>query len=418
MDLGLTASEQKFRDELCAWLKANLPAKSSQAVKNASSAHEYHAYLKAWQRKLYDGGYAGINWPKEFGGRGASFIEQAIFQEELALADAPERMGTIGQGLVGPTIIAVGTDAQKKRYLPGILSGDEVWCQGFSEPNAGSDLASLETKGVLDGDDFVVNGQKIWTSYAHIADWCLLVVRTDPAAPKHKGMTSLLVDMKSPGITVRPLKMMSGDSGFNEMFFSNVRVPVANVLGKVNDGWNVAITALSNERANLGTGLYVVFKRNLDALLEHARKLKRHGKPALQDPVLRQRLAQAYVDLEVFRLNTTRSLSNLNKTGARAPRVRSRSCIGASSTSATRRSRWKCSARWRCFPISTTAAGATTICARAATRSKPAPAKCSATSSPSACSACPAVISRLRRNQPAKGSQSTTTQSQHRVPLA
>ena len=319
MDLGLTASEQKFRDELRAWLKANLPAKSSQAVKNASSAHEYHAYLKAWQRKLYDGGYAGINWPKEFGGRGASFIEQAIFQEELALADAPERMGTIGQGLVGPTIIAVGTDAQKKRYLPGILSGDEVWCQGFSEPNAGSDLASLETKGVLDGDDFVVNGQKIWTSYAHIADWCLLVVRTDPAAPKHKGMTSLLVDMKSPGITVRPLKMMSGDSGFNEMFFSNVRVPVANVLGKVNDGWNVAITALSNERANLGTGLYVVFKRNLDALLEHARKLKRHGKPAMQDPVLRQRLAQAYVDLEVFRLNTTRSLSNLNKTGAPGP---------------------------------------------------------------------------------------------------
>ncbi len=196
MDLGLTTSEQKFRDELRAWLKANLPAKSSQAVKNASSAHEYHAYLKAWQRKLFDGGYAGINWPKEFGGRGASFIEQAIFQEELALADAPERMGTIGQGLVGPTIIAVGTDAQKKRYLPGILSGDEVWCQGFSEPNAGSDLASLETKGVRDGDDFVVNGQKIWTSYAHIADWCLLVVRTDPAAPKHKGLTSLLVDMK------------------------------------------------------------------------------------------------------------------------------------------------------------------------------------------------------------------------------
>ena len=305
MDLGLTASEQKFRDELRSWLKANLPEKSGKAVKNAASAHEYHAYLKAWQRKLYDGNYAGINWPKEFGGRGASFIEQAIFQEELALADAPERMGTIGQGLVGPTIIAVGTDAQKKRFLPGILSGDEVWCQGFSEPNAGSDLASLETKGVLDGDHFVVNGQKIWTSYAHIADWCLLVVRTDPAVPKHKGMTSLLVDMKSPGITVRPLKMMSGDSGFNEMFFSNVRVPVANVLGKVNDGWNVAITALSNERANLGTGLYVVFKRNLEAILEHARKLKRNGKPVIEDPVMRQRLAQAYVDLEVFRLNTT-----------------------------------------------------------------------------------------------------------------
>jgi alkylation response protein AidB-like acyl-CoA dehydrogenase len=228
-------------------------------------------------------------------------------------------MGTIGQGLVGPTIIAVGTEAQKKRYLPPILSGDEVWCQGFSEPNAGSDLAALETKGVRDADDFVVNGQKIWTSYAHIADQCLLVVRTDPSAAKHKGLTSLLVDMKSPGITVRPLKMMSGDSGFNEMFFTNVRVPVANALGQVNDGWNVAITALSNERANLGTGLYVVFKRNLDAVLDHARKLKRNGKPVIEDPVMRQRLAQAYVDLEVFRLNTTRSLSALNKTGAPGP---------------------------------------------------------------------------------------------------
>jgi alkylation response protein AidB-like acyl-CoA dehydrogenase len=319
MDLGLTPSEQKFRDELRAWLTANLPAKTASAVRTAASTAEHHEFLKAWQRKLYEGGYAGINWPKEFGGRGASFIEQAIFQEELALTDAPERMGTIGQGLVGPTIIAVGTETQKKRYLPAILSGDEVWCQGFSEPNAGSDLAAAETKAVRDGDDFVVNGQKIWTSYAHIADQCLLVVRTDTAAAKHQGLTCLLVDMKSPGVSVRPLKMMSGDSGFNEMFFSNVRVPAAHALGKVNDGWNVAITALSNERANLGTGLYVVFKRNLEAVIDHARKIQRNGKPALADPVLRQRLAQAWVDLEVFRHNTTRSLSNLNKTGAPGP---------------------------------------------------------------------------------------------------
>ncbi|MGD9722975.1 MAG: acyl-CoA dehydrogenase [Pirellulales bacterium] len=319
MDLGLNASELAFRDELRAWLKTNLPPKSAQPPKTAESYAEYHAFLKCWQRKLYDGGYAGINWPKEYGGRGASFIEQAVFQEEMALADAPERMGTIGQGLVGPTIIAVGTEAQKKRFLPGILSGDEVWCQGFSEPNAGSDVAALETKGVRDGDDFVVNGQKIWTSYAHIADWCLLLVRSDSSVPKHKGITCLLVDMKSPGINVRPLKMMSGDSGFNEMFFSNLRVPAANVLGKVNEGWHTAITALSNERANLGTGLYVVFKRTLDAIVAQARQLKRNGKPVLADPVARQRLAQAYVDLEVFRLNTTRSLSMLNKTGAPGP---------------------------------------------------------------------------------------------------
>jgi alkylation response protein AidB-like acyl-CoA dehydrogenase len=319
MDLGLTPSELKFRDELRAWLKVNRPQKTIHAVRTGESAAAYYQYLKDWQRKLFDGGYAGIAWPKEFGGRGATFIEQAIFQEELALADAPELFGTIGLSLVGPTIIAVGTDEQKKRYLPGMLSGDEIWCQGFSEPNAGSDLASLETKAVLDGDHFVVNGQKIWTSYAHMAAFCMLAVRTDSSAPKHKGITCLLVDMKMPGINVRPLKMMSGDSAFNEMFFSNVRVPTSCVLGEVNDGWNVALRALSNERANLGIGLYVAFKRNLDALIEQARKLRRHGKTVIEDPVLRQKLAQAYVELEVFRLNTTRGLSNLAKRGTPGP---------------------------------------------------------------------------------------------------
>ncbi len=316
MDLGLTDSELKFRDELRGWLKAKLPAKM---VKTADNTADYYDYLKGWQKTLYDGGWAGVSWPKEYGGRGASFIEQAIFQEEMALADAPERMGTIGQGLVGPTIIAVGSEQQKQRYLPKILSGEEVWCQGFSEPNAGSDVAGLETKAVLDGDDFVVNGQKIWTSYAHIAEQCLLIVRTDPAAPKHKGITALLVDMQTPGISVRPLKMMSGDSGFNEMFFSDVRVPASQMIGKLNEGWNVAITALANERANLGTGLYVVFKRNLDAMVAQARKIVRGGRPVIDDPIIRQRLALAYVDLEVFRLNTTRSLSMLNKTGAPGP---------------------------------------------------------------------------------------------------
>lgn len=316
MDLGLTDSELKFRDELRAWLKANLPKKMAKAAENIK---EYYQYLSDWQMTLYKGGYAGVSWPKEYGGRGASFIEQAIFQEEMALADAPERMGTIGQGLVGPTIIAVGTEEQKKQYLPRILSGEDIWCQGFSEPNAGSDVASLETKAVLDGDHFVINGQKIWTSYAHIAQQCLLIVRTDPTAAKHKGITALLVDMKTPGIEVSPLKMMSGDSMFNEMFFTNARVPVSAVIGKVNEGWNVAITALANERANLGTGLYVVFKRNLDQIIEQAKKLKRGGRPVIEDPVIRQRLAQAYVDLEVFRLNTTRALSMLNKTGQPGP---------------------------------------------------------------------------------------------------
>src|SRR5262245_49371273 len=269
MDLNLTPSEQAFRDEFRGWLAANVPEPRSK------DDAEYVDYLRRWQRKLFEGGWAGIAWPKQYGGRGATLIEQAIFQEELALADAPHLIGTIGLSLVGPTIIALGSEDQKARYLAPILSGDEIWCQGFSEPNAGSDLASLGTKAVRDGDAFVVNGQKIWTSFAQMADWCLLLVRTDFESPKHKGITCLLVDMKTPGISVRPLRMMSGDSGFNEVFFTDVRVPVAQVLGEINNGWTTAITALMNERANLGTGIQVLFKRNLNALIARARTMGR-----------------------------------------------------------------------------------------------------------------------------------------------
>jgi alkylation response protein AidB-like acyl-CoA dehydrogenase len=213
----------------------------------------------------------------------------------------------------------MGTDEQKARYLAPILSGEEIWCQGFSEPNAGSDLASLSTKAVRDGDDFVVNGQKIWTSFAQLADWCLQLVRTDSEAPKHKGITCLLVDMRSEGISVRPLRQMSGDSGFNEVFFSNVRIPVNQVLGTVNQGWTTAITALMNERANLGTAAQVVFKRNLEALIDRARTIQRNGSSATKDPIVRQKLAQAHLELEILRLNTNRALTSLTKTGIPGP---------------------------------------------------------------------------------------------------
>lgn len=318
MDLNLTVKEQAFRDELRAWLRANAPTKTP-AAKDDEGKRAHFDRLRAWQAQLFAGGWAGVSWPKEFGGRGATLIEQAIYYEELALADAPERVGVIGEGLVGPTIIAVGTAAQKDRYLPAILSGKEIWCQGFSEPNAGSDLAALGTKAVCDGDDFVVNGQKIWTSFAHVADQCLLVVRTDAAAAKHKGLTCLLVDMKSPGITVRPLKMMSGDAGFNEMFFTDLRVPAANVLGKINEGWSVAITALGNERANLGIGSYIQFKRTLDALIQRAKKTCRNGRPVTDDPLVRQKIAQAHLELEIFRLNTLRTLTRTSRTGTAGP---------------------------------------------------------------------------------------------------
>lgn len=318
MDLNLTPNEQQFRDEFRAWLAANVPAEWAGNT-NSEDRSDYLGYLRDWQRQLYEGGWAGISWPQQYGGRGVSLMEQAIFQEELARANAPQLIGTIGLSLVGPTVIAMGTEEQKERYLAPILSGEEIWCQGFSEPNAGSDLASLSTRAIRDGDDFVVNGQKIWTSLAQLADWCLLLVRTDTAAPKHKGITCLLVNMRTEGISVRPLRQMSGDSGFNEVFFSNVRVPVAQVLGKIDQGWTTAITALMNERANLGSGMQVVFKRNLEALIARAHTVERHGVRASEDPIIRQKLAQAYLELEILSLNTNRALTSLSKTGVPGP---------------------------------------------------------------------------------------------------
>lgn len=313
MDLKPTPQEQQFREELRAWLKANVPPPFAGDATTEEGKKAQIDYLRRWQRKVYEGGWAGLSWPKEYGGRGASIIEQSIFQEEMARADAPGLINGLGLAIIGPTIIAVGTEAQKQRYVAKILSAEEIWCQGFSEPNAGSDVASLGTKAVLDGDHFVVNGQKIWTSMAHYADWCLLLVRTDPTAARHKGITALLVDMHSPGVEVRPLRQITGEADFNEVFFDNVRVPVANVLGEVNKGWQTAIATLMNERANLGAGTYIMFKRNLDALLQMARETINGGVVASRDPINRQKLAQAYIDLEVFRLNANRALSKMSK---------------------------------------------------------------------------------------------------------
>ena len=320
MDLNLTTEERTFRDEVRVWLKEHVPPPyQAPRGEGGQVVQAYYDYLRQWQRTMFDGGWAGIAWPKEFGGRGANPIQQAIFSAELTRANAPERVGVLGEGLVGPTIMAAGTEDQKKRFLSRILAGDDIWCQGFSEPNAGSDVASLTTRAVRDGDHYVVNGQKIWTSVAHLADWCLILARTDPRVAKHKGITALLVDMKSPGVNVRPLKQMTGDSGFNEVFFSDVRVPVENQLGKENDGWRVAITVLMNERANLGLTIYVNMKRSLDALIERARSIKRNGCTLADDPINRQKIAQLYLELEVFRLNSERALSKQNKNDVPGP---------------------------------------------------------------------------------------------------
>src|SRR5258707_10467016 len=241
-------------------------------------------------------------------------MQQSFFWEEMARFEAPPMANSLGLGLIGPTIITYGTDAQKKRFIPKILSAEEIWCQGFSEPNAGSDLASLQTEARLDGDHYIVNGQKVWTSYGWVGDWCELVVRTDPNAPKHKGLTVLLVDMKSPGVEVRGLKQMSGESEFCEIFFRDVRVPVENVVGKVNEGWKVAIGTLMHERGTFGAGLQVNYRRNLNRLLELARE---RGKTT--DPLIRQKLAHVYTEIEVMRLNQLRAFSRINETGVPGP---------------------------------------------------------------------------------------------------
>ncbi|HLK69863.1 MAG TPA: acyl-CoA dehydrogenase [Bryobacteraceae bacterium] len=319
MDLNYSDSERAFRDDLRGWLAENIPADWQRRSASGESMEENFAYLRAWQKKLHEAGWAGISWPREYGGRGATVIEQVIFTEEMARASAPPMANVLGLTLIGPTIIAHGTEAQKQRFLSRILSAEEIWCQGFSEPNAGSDLANLSTEARLEGDHFVVNGQKVWNSYGWAADWCELVTRTDPSAAKHRGLTVLLVDMHSPGVEVRPLRQMTGESEFNELFFQDVRVPVENVLGAVNDGWNVALGTLMHERATLGAGLHVLYKRQFDRLLELAQTLCRHGAPAICDPVLRQKLAQIYAEIEVMRVNQMRSISRVSQNGTPGP---------------------------------------------------------------------------------------------------
>lgn len=316
MDLNLTAKEQSFRDEFRAWLQSNMPQgwSSGESHEDDSSESRFE-FLRAWQKKMHEAGWVGIHWPKEYGGRGASLIEQVIFTEEMARAAAPTLINVLGLSLLGPTLIAYGTEAQKKRFLPNIMSADEIWCQGYSEPNAGSDLAALRTEATLDGDHFIVNGQKTWTSFGHYADWCFAVVRTDANAPKHKGLTYMLVDMHSPGVTVRPLKQMTGESEFNEVFFENVRVPVENVVGKINGGWDIAIATLMFERGTLGASLQITFKRQIERLIELSQTTSRNNRPASQDPIIRQKLAQMYTEIEIFRLNQMRTITRMAKTG-------------------------------------------------------------------------------------------------------
>jgi alkylation response protein AidB-like acyl-CoA dehydrogenase len=312
MDFSFTPEQEAFRQELRAWLQANVPPEAQQLrhLQPQASATDL-AFLKSWQKKVYEGGWAGVSWPTEYDGRGASLIERMIFDQEMAAAKAPGLMNVLGLEIVGPTLIVHGTEEQKKAHLPKILSGEEVWCQGFSEPNSGSDLGSLRTRAVEQGDYFVVTGQKVWTSLARYADWCQLLVRTDPDAPKHQGISCLLVDMKSPGITVKPLRTLTGDSEFNEVFLEAVKVPKTNLLGEQNQGWRIIITSLMFERQGLGFYFTFAQKRHYDDLLATARRGHRQGSPVAANLQTRQKMAQAYIDCELLKLNNYRALTRL-----------------------------------------------------------------------------------------------------------
>ena len=313
MDLALSEAELAFRDDVRVWLVDNLPEGwGLTGYREPQSFEEKLEFAKGWERTLADAGWAGISWPKEYGGRGATLMEKVVFHEEMARARAPQlSVNFVGINLAGPTIMAHGTEEQKRRYLPPILTMEEIWCQGFSEPNAGSDLASVQTRAELRGDRFVVNGQKVWTSFAHVARWCILLTRTDAAESAHAGLTYLIVDMQSPGIEVRPLRQITGDAEFNEMYFTEVRVPRANLLGEVGGGWRVAMTTLMHERATLGVGLQVQLRIALDELRALSRTILVDGLPRSADPLVRQRIAQLVIEVEAMRINGLRGLTRM-----------------------------------------------------------------------------------------------------------
>jgi alkylation response protein AidB-like acyl-CoA dehydrogenase len=308
VDLTFTDDQLAFRDELREWFAANPPGDEP------ADENEALRWRTDWQRRLNDGGWAGVHWPKEYGGRGASLMETAIFFEELGRSGAPLPVNTLGLLLAGPTLMVWGDDRQKERHLPTILSAEEIWCQGFSEPEAGSDLAGLKTRAVKDGDEWVVTGQKVWTSGAQYSKWCMLVARTDQEAPKHKGLTYFILDMEQDAVQVRPLVQITGEAEFNELFIEEARIPDENVVGGVGNGWKVALTTLMNERAGLGFFLQVRMRQLLDRLFDEAA-----ATGALDDPRIADKLADLHLRTEILRLTAYRGLSVIEQYGQPGP---------------------------------------------------------------------------------------------------
>jgi alkylation response protein AidB-like acyl-CoA dehydrogenase len=308
MNLRDTDEEAAFREEVRGFIAENLPAGS-----RTRGGRRFEDADRDWSRKLGEAGYAGLTWPKEYGGAGAPYSHQAIFLEELARAEAPSHLGVIGIGMAGPTIITWGTPAQKERYLSRILSADEIWCQGFSEPDAGSDLAAARTRIEDRGDHFLVNGQKVWSSFAHIADFCILVGLGLPEEARYRNLTYVIVDMHAPGVEVRPLVQITGQPEFNEIFFTDVQVPKENLLGEIGGGWQVAMTTLLHERGTLGFALSATLAVAVRKLITLAKDRE------VTDPILLDRIAREWIELQALKYTNYRSLTTLTKTGIPGP---------------------------------------------------------------------------------------------------
>jgi alkylation response protein AidB-like acyl-CoA dehydrogenase len=309
MDLTLSDSEAAFRDEVRAWLDQNSPGPAPQGDDEAE-----FTFRRAWQKKMHEAGWAGLSWPEDYGGKGATLIEQSIFNEELARSGAPLPANVLGLVMGGPVVIAHGSEEQKQRYLDPILSGEEIWCQGFSEPESGSDLASLKTRAVKSNGGWKVSGQKVWTTYAHEAKWCMLLARSDTDAPKHKGITYFILDMDQPGVEVRPLRQITGESEFNEIFLEDAEVPDENVIGEPGGGWQVALTTLMFERAGLGAAAVMGLSNAFDELLEIVKE-----RDLGDDPVIRQRIAKLKISIEAMRYGALRALTATMKNGIPGP---------------------------------------------------------------------------------------------------
>jgi alkylation response protein AidB-like acyl-CoA dehydrogenase len=307
MNTRFSAEDEAFRREIAGWLAANLSGEFA-VVRGRGGPGDEHALFAerhAWEKKLGADGWTCVGWPTQYGGRGLSLSQQVIFYEEYARARGPGRVGHIGEGLIGPTLIHFGSEQQKRRFLPGIVSGEEIWCQGYSEPNAGSDLANVQTRAERDGGEWVINGQKVWTSGAAWSDWCFVVCRSDPdARPKHRGISYLLVPMKQSGVDIRPIVQMTGDSEFSEVFFNDARTSAENIVGEVNGGWKVAMGTLEFERGASTLGQQMSFQNELQQIIDIAVS---NGKS--RDPVFRQRIADAWIGLRIQRYNALRTLS-------------------------------------------------------------------------------------------------------------